>query len=82
PTALEQFAYSDTWADGTASYLGAIVPRLYLMKELLSDEGNIFVHLDWHVVHYVKIVMDTIFGRDNFKNDIVWKRKGGSANPS
>lgn len=81
PTALEQFAYSDTWADGTASYLRAIVPRLYLMKELLSDEGNIFVHLDWHVVHYVKIVMDTIFGRDNFKNDIVWKRKGGSANP-
>lgn len=82
PTALEQFAYSDTWADGTASYLGSIVPRLYLMKELLSPEGNIFVHLDWHVSHYVKIVMDTIFGRDNFKNDIVWKRKGGSANPS
>ncbi len=82
PTALEQFAYSDTWANGTASYLASIVPRLYLMKELLSSEGNIFVHLDWHVSHYVKIVMDTIFGRENFKNDIVWKRKGGSANPS
>jgi adenine-specific DNA-methyltransferase len=82
PTALEQFAYSDTWADGTASYLKTLVPRLALMRELLSDEGNIFIHLDWHVSHYVKIAMDEIFGKDNFRNEIVWKRKGGSANPS
>lgn len=72
PTIIEQFAYSDTWADGTASYLEMITPRLILMRELLSDTGSIFVHLDWHVGHYVKIVMDDIFGSRNFTNEIVW----------
>jgi adenine-specific DNA-methyltransferase len=72
PTVIEQFAYSDTWADGTASYLAMITPRLILMRELLSDTGSIYVHLDWHVGHYVKIVMDEIFGKDNFINEIVW----------
>lgn len=72
PTVLEQFAYSDTWSDGTASYLAMITPRLILMRELLADTGSIFVHLDWHVGHYVKIVLDEIFGRENFANDIVW----------
>ncbi|MDT0307749.1 DNA methyltransferase [Streptomyces sp. DSM 44917] len=72
PTVLEQFAYSDTWSDGTASYLAMITPRLVLMRELLAETGSIFVHLDWHVGHYVKIVLDEIFGRENFTNDIVW----------
>ena len=76
PTAIEQFAYSDTWADGTYSYLSMICPRLYIMKELLSDKGNIFIHIDWHVGHYVKIVCDEVFGRENFVNDIAWKRIG------
>ncbi|MFN8956648.1 MAG: DNA methyltransferase [Hyphomonadaceae bacterium] len=71
PTAIEQFAYSDTWADGTSSYLRMITPRLYLMKELLSENGSIYVHLDWHVGHYVKIIMDEVFGRDHFRNDII-----------
>jgi adenine-specific DNA-methyltransferase len=74
PTVIEQFAYSDTWADGTASYLAMIVPRLCLMRELLSERGSIYVHLDWHVGHYVKITMDEIFGRDAFQNEIVWKK--------
>lgn len=74
PTVLEQFAYSDTWADGTASYLAMITPRIVLMRELLSDSGSIYVHLDWHVAHYVKIVLDEVFGRSNFLNEIVWKR--------
>jgi len=82
PTVIEQFAYSDTWSDGTASYLAMITPRLVLMRELLSDSGSIYVHLDWHVGHYVKVVLDEVFGRDNFVNEIIWKRKGGSANPS
>jgi hypothetical protein len=46
PTVIEQFAYSDTWVDGTASYLAMIVPRLCIMRELLSDQGSIYVHLD------------------------------------
>jgi adenine-specific DNA-methyltransferase len=72
PTVIEQFGYSDTWKDGTASYLEMLVPRLILMRELLSEQGSIYVHLDWHVGHYVKIIMDEIFGKDNFMNNIVW----------
>ncbi|MFW9621338.1 MAG: site-specific DNA-methyltransferase, partial [Macromonas sp.] len=72
PTVIEQFAYSDTWNDGTASYLAMITPRLILMRELLADTGSIYVHLDWHVGHYVKLVMDEVFGKDNFQNEIVW----------
>ena len=72
PTVLEQFAYSDTWSDGTASYLAMITPRLVLMRELLSDQGSIYVHLDWHVSPYVRIVLDEIFGKGNFVNEIIW----------
>jgi adenine-specific DNA-methyltransferase len=79
PTVIEQFAYSDTWSDGTASYLAMITPRLILMRELLADTGSIYVHLDWHVGHYVKLVLDEVFGRNNFINEIVWKRKFGNA---
>ncbi len=74
PTVIEQFAYSDTWSDGTASYLAMITPRLILMRELLADTGSIYVHLDWHVGHYVKVVLDEVFGKDNFVNEIAWKR--------
>lgn len=74
PTVIEQFAYADTWKDGTTSYLQMIVPRLILMKELLSEQGSIYVHIDWHVGHYVKVIMDEIFGKDNFRNEIVWLR--------
>lgn len=75
PSVIEQFAYSDTWSDGTASYLAMITPRLILMRELLADTGSIYVHLDWHVGHYVKLVMDEIFGKNNFINEIIWKRQ-------
>jgi adenine specific DNA methylase Mod len=73
PTVLEQFAYSDTWKDGTVSYLQMIYPRLVLMRELLGEHGSLYIHTDWHVGHYVKIVMDEIFGKENFVNEIVWK---------
>lgn len=72
PTVIEQFAYSDTWSDGTASYLAMVVPRLVLMRELLSDTGSIYVHLGIQVSHYVKIVMDEIFGKDNFVQEVIW----------
>ena len=72
PTVIEQFAYSDTWSDGTASYLAMITPRLVLMRELLSDSGSIYVHLDWHVGHYVKMVLDELFGRKSFVDEIIW----------
>lgn len=72
PTTIEQFAYADTWKDGTVSYLRMLYPRLVLMRELLSDHGSIYVHIDWHVGHYVKVLMDEIFGKANFVNEIVW----------
>jgi len=72
PTVIEQFAYSDTWKDGTVSYLQMMIPRLILMRELLSERGSIYVHIDWHVGHYLKIIMDEIFGRDKFRNEIIW----------
>ena len=72
PTVLEQFAYSDTWKEGTVSYLKNLYPRLYLMRELLSDKGSIYVHLDWHVNSYVRIFLDDIFGKNNFLNEIIW----------
>ncbi|MEH0397428.1 site-specific DNA-methyltransferase [Streptomyces sp. NPDC002793] len=72
PTVLEQFAYSDTWSDGTASYVAMIVPRLVLMRELLADTGSIYVHIDYRVAHYLKIILDEVFGRDSFVNEIVW----------
>lgn len=75
PTVLEQFAYSDTWSNGTASYLAMITPRLILMRELLAPSGSIFVHLDWHVAHYVKIVLDEVFGKSNLRNEIIWLYK-------
>lgn len=73
PTVIEQFAYSDTWSDGTASYLRMIVPRLILMRELLADTGSIYVHVDPTVGHYVKIVLDEIFGKQFFEREIVWR---------
>ena len=75
PTVIEQFAYSDTWSDGTASYLAMITPRLILMRELLADTGSIYVHLDWHVGHYVKLVLDEVFGKDCFLNEVIWHYK-------
>ena len=66
--------YRDTWSQGLASYLQMIYDRLVLMRELLSEKGSIYVHMDWHAGHYVKILMDEVFGRENFKNEIVWKR--------
>src|SRR3989338_2036373 len=74
PTVIEQFAYADTWKDGTASYLAMMVTRLILMRELLSEQGSIYVHIDWHVGHYVKVIMDEIFGKENFRNEITWQR--------
>ncbi len=76
PSVIEQFAYSDTWSDGTASYLAMITPRLILMRELLADTGSIYVHLDWHVGHYVKLILDEVFGKRLLRNEIVWCYNG------
>jgi len=74
PSIIEQKAYKDTWSGGIASYLKYMYERLVLMKELLAENGSIYVHLDWHVSHYVKVMMDEIFGYENFRSEIIWKR--------
>jgi DNA modification methylase len=74
---IEEKAYRDTWGRGLDSYLQMMYERLVLMKELLAENGSIYVHLDWHVGHYVKVMMDEIFGYENFRNEIVWKRMAG-----
>lgn len=79
PTVLEQAAYSDTWKDGTVSYLKMIYPRLLLMRELLSEKGSIYVHIDWHVGAYVRVLMDDIFGKNNLVNEVIWGYKSGGA---
>ena len=86
PTVLEQFAYADTWSGtidgeevkGTAAYLKYIYPRLVLMRELMSEQGQFYFHVDWHIGHYVKVLLDDIFGKENFRNEIVWGYKSGS----
>ena len=72
PTVIEQFAYADTWEEGTISYLKMMYPRLVLMKELLSESGSLYVHIDWHVGHYLKLLLDEIFGKDSMLNEIMW----------
>jgi len=72
PSIIEERAYRDTWSGGIASYLKYMYERLVLMRDLLAENGSIYVHLDWHVGHYVKVMMDDIFGYENFRNEIVW----------
>ncbi len=69
---LEHVAYTDTWGKGTDSYLHMMYERLSLMKELLSEKGSIFVHVDWHVCHFMRCLLDQVFFPDNFLNEIVW----------
>ncbi|MBE0433174.1 site-specific DNA-methyltransferase [candidate division WOR-3 bacterium] len=74
PSIIEERAYKDTWSGGIASYLKYMYERLILMREFLAENGSIYVHLDWHVGHYVKVMMDEIFGYENFVNQIVWRK--------
>ncbi|UCC18208.1 MAG: hypothetical protein JSV62_08810 [Promethearchaeota archaeon] len=69
---LDNFAYTDKWEEGLESYLNFLFERLILMKKLLARQGSIYIHVDWHISHYVKLIMDEIFGIENFRNDIIW----------
>ncbi len=73
-------AYDDCWGSDLARYIAMLTPRLFLMRELLSEEGCLWLHLDWHVVHYAKVILDEIFGADNFVNEVIWTYKSGGAN--
>jgi DNA modification methylase len=72
---LEMVAYRDMWGKGTDSYLHMLFERLALMRDLLTDQGTIFVHVGWGVSHYVKALLDDIFGSERFVNQVIWKRQ-------
>lgn len=72
PSLMEEKAYRDTWGGGLSSYLSMLASRLELLRGLLSETGSIFVHLDVHLGPYVKVLMDEIFGKENFQNEIAW----------
>jgi DNA modification methylase len=66
-------AYSDRWSEGLGEYLSTMLEQLELLRALLSDRGTIFVHCDWRVSHYLRCLLDEVFGPDAFKNEIVWR---------
>ncbi len=74
PSIIEQKAYRDTWGLGLDSYLRWFSDAAVFLRDLLTDDGSIYVHLDYHVGHYAKAILDETFGADRFKNEIVWKR--------
>ncbi len=69
---VECSAFDDRWGGGPAEYMDMLAPRLEMMCNLLSPRGSIYVHADWRMVHYIKVFMDEIFGREMFQNEIVW----------
>ena len=73
-TAFEEKQYTDIWTND--EYLQFMYERLILMRELLSDNGSIYLHCDWHKVHLLRSIMDEIFGPDNFQNEIIWRYSG------
>ena len=76
PNIIEQKAYCDTWGRGLDSYLQWFYETALLLRELLAENGSIYVHLDWHVGHYAKAVLDGVFRYENFRNEIIWHYPG------
>jgi len=75
PSIIEQKAYRDTWGRGLDSYLQWFYEAVTLLHELLHEDGSLYVHLDYHVAHYAKVVLDDVFGPTGFQNEITWKRQ-------
>lgn len=74
-----QQAYGDTWSEGLEEYLRMLTLRLLFMRDLLADNGVIWVHLDWHVAHCVRLILDELFGAQCFVNEVIWSYKSGGA---
>ena len=74
PSIIEQKAYRDTWGHGIDSYLQWFYETIVLLRELLSEDGCIYVHCDWRLSRYVGNVLTEVFGGDAFRNEIIWKR--------
>lgn len=79
PSVIEEIAYRDTWGKGADSFIAMIYERLKLIHELLAEDGTIYVHCDWRVNSYMRLCLDEIFGKNNFRNEIIWKYTGSLA---
>ena len=73
PSILEMKAYRDTWGQGVDSYVHWFYETALLLGEFLRPGGSVYVHLDWHVGHYAKVILDEVLGEGNFRNEVVWK---------
>lgn len=82
PNILEEIAYRDTWGKGADSFISMIYERLVLMRDLLAEDGSIYVHCDWRVNSYIRLVMDEVFGKDNSVNELIWKRSEAHSDSS
>ena len=71
--ALEQLAFSDTWGKGEDSFLSMIYERLKLTKNLMSENSSIYVHCDWRINSNLKLILDEVFGSNNYITEIIWK---------
>lgn len=69
---IEEIAYRDTWGRGISSYLSMMYERLRLIHDLLADDGSIYVHCDWRVNSVMRLILNDIFGADNYQNEIAW----------
>jgi len=78
PGVLEELAYRDTWGKGADSFIAMIYERLSLMRDLLADDGSIYVHCDWRVNAFMRLILDELFG-GNLVNEIIWRRKSAQA---
>lgn len=77
---LEEVAYRDTWGKGTDSFIQMIYERLVLLRDLLATDGSIFVHCDWRQNSNMRVVLDEVFGEQNFRNEIIWRRSNPKSN--
>jgi adenine-specific DNA-methyltransferase len=80
PNVLEEIAYRDTWGQGNDSFACMIYERIRLMHSLLANNGSIFIHCDYRVSSLMRQILDEIFGSDNFRNEIIWKRSTSTGN--
>jgi len=81
PSIIEEIAYRDTWGKGADSFISMIYERLKIMHDLLADDGSIYVHCDWRVNSYMRLILDEVFGENNYRNEIIWNYQGSWVEP-
>jgi len=78
PGILEEIAYRDTWGKGADSFIAMMFERLIIMRDLLASDGSIYVHCDYRLNGYIRLVLNEVFGKNNFVNEIIWHYHSGS----